>query len=476
MVKAVGAGVVALASLSTAFYVGYRMAKEGGSSGAVEAKERKGRKEGDEEDEELYAQQFKRCVSFLGEEGFGRVREAHVVVVGAGGVGSHAAHMLARSGVGKLTLIDFDQVTLSSLNRHATATWRDVGKPKVVAMAEAFAASCPSVEVVPVAAMFTGEVAGELLAGRVDFVVDAIDNRVTKVDLLMYCAEHDIPVISSMGAGARADPSRIRLADVMETSADPLAKRMRGDLRKRGLKTRIPCVFSTEKAGQTLAPLPEEVAAEPDEYSLFPELNFRVSIIPVLGMIPAMFGNALAAYVVTEIGRPVTPVIDTVVVDGEEKRVALSSVVDYAPHKPPRSDKFYAQLFSGLRQRGVDTTLFSEQGAQDAATFPDLSVADVRFVAEEMWDGVSARRSNATKKLGLFQWDPSKPALAYNLVLMTRKEGKALMEVGMEDRVRRFGGDWVVWVESRLAVGYAHMCASAGASASERASVSESDA
>ncbi|KNC50825.1 uncharacterized protein AMSG_06728 [Thecamonas trahens ATCC 50062] len=452
VVAAVGAAVAATAA--TAFYAGARYAagsrsestastrtdtKTGAGAGAGAGAESVG--DGgigggcDADDELLHAQQFKRCVAFLGEEGFGRLRGATVVVVGCGGVGSHCAHMLARSGVGTLVLIDFDQVTLSSLNRHATATWADVGKPKVTAMAAAFAASAPAVKVVAKPLMFTGEAAAELLLGAggeaPDFVIDCIDNRKTKVDLLMYCTDNDIPVVSSMGAGARADPSRIRVADIMETSADAFARRLRADLRKRGLTKPIPCVYSTEPAGSTLAPLPAEVAAAPDEYTLFPDLHFRVSIIPVLGMVPAMFGNALAAFVVMEISRPVEPVPDEVALD---------------PDAPA----------SKTRETEAER---SPLGAELDAAFPGwtFSKADAKYVAIEMWHNVSARRGHASRRLTLVRWDPAAPSVPANLVLVTRKEAKAMSAVPLAERAARYGTDWVAWVESRLAMGRAYM-------------------
>jgi tRNA A37 threonylcarbamoyladenosine dehydratase len=137
--------------------------------------------------------------------------------VGAGGVGSWAALMLARSGIGRIRVIDFDQVTLSSLNRHAVATRADVGTSKVVALQAHLRRIVPLTEVDARVAMFSSADADELLQGNPDYVLDCIDNIDTKVDLLTYCHQHQLPVISSMGAGAKADPSRIQLSDISDT-------------------------------------------------------------------------------------------------------------------------------------------------------------------------------------------------------------------------------------------------------------------
>jgi hypothetical protein len=122
-------------------------------------------------EDEILAEQFTRNVQFFGAEGQAAVAAAFVVVVGLGGVGSHAAHLLLRSGVGRLRLIDFDQVTLSSLNRHAVATRADVGLPKAAVLAAHFAAILPEARVEPITAMFTADAAEALLAGSPDYVL-----------------------------------------------------------------------------------------------------------------------------------------------------------------------------------------------------------------------------------------------------------------------------------------------------------------
>ena len=186
-------------------------------------------------DESLVREQLSRNYAFLGEEGMNAIRNSFVIVVGAGGVGSWAALMLLRSGVGRLRLIDFDQVSLSSLNRHACATLADVGRPKVVCCQQFFERIAPWAHVEAYVDLFRDSEADRLLAGAPTYVIDAIDNLDTKVDLIKYCARHDIKVFSSMGAGAKADPSCIQISDISTTVEDPLARVVRRELRVAGI-------------------------------------------------------------------------------------------------------------------------------------------------------------------------------------------------------------------------------------------------
>lgn len=168
-------------------------------------------------DDKLISEQLSKNTKFLGENGTSKIRDSFVIVVGAGGVGSWTALMLMRSGVQRIRIIDFDQVTLSSLNRHAVATLEDVGTPKVRCIKNHFREIAPFVEVEDCIDLLNADNVDELLSGNPDYVVDAIDNINTKIDLIKYCYEKKLPVISSMGAGAKADPSRIQIADISET-------------------------------------------------------------------------------------------------------------------------------------------------------------------------------------------------------------------------------------------------------------------
>lgn len=192
-----------------------------------------------------------------------------MVVVGCGGVGSHATSALARSGVSNIRLIDFDQVTLSSLNRHAVATLADVGTAKVHCLRKRLEQVAPWVIFDCRNELFSERVASVQLEAwdgrRPDYIIDAIDNIDSKVALLKYCHEHALPVISSMGAGCKSDPTSVFIGDISSSLEDPLSRATRRRLRALGVAEGIPVVYSTEKPGAgkaQLLPLPDESVAE----------------------------------------------------------------------------------------------------------------------------------------------------------------------------------------------------------------------
>lgn len=163
---------------------------------------------------DLITEQLTRTASFLGSDRFAILRDSFVIIVGLGGVGSHCTSALARSGVSKIRLIDFDQVTLSSLNRHALATIADVGTPKVECVPKRLQAVVPWVQFESFNEVWKQEQAERLLGpwrrGKVqpDYVIDAIDNIDSKVALLEYCNRNGIKVVSSMGAGCKVGTFR----------------------------------------------------------------------------------------------------------------------------------------------------------------------------------------------------------------------------------------------------------------------------
>ena len=156
-----------------------------------------------------FPERFTRLVDFYGEPGFRRIRAARVAVVGLGGVGSHAAVALARSGVGRLLLIDFDLVTQSSLNRAAAAGPADVGRPKAEVLAGQIARTCPDTAIEIRQEFCDAKAAPALFDPRPDWVVDAVDGLNPKVDLLEFCVRGGLPVASSMGASAHHDPTAL---------------------------------------------------------------------------------------------------------------------------------------------------------------------------------------------------------------------------------------------------------------------------
>lgn len=250
--------------------------------------------------DDVVAEQLTRNIQFFG-DGQKNIADSFVVVVGLGGVGSHCAHMLLRGGVGRLRIVDFDQISLSSLNRHCLATREDVGTPKSACLEKYFQRICPEARVEAINTMYRKDVEEEILGGDrpPDFVVDAIDNIDTKIDLLAACHRRGLRVLAVAGAGAKADPTRLTFVDIAESTSDPLARSVRSRLRKlHGITSGIPVLMSTEKPRCGLVDS-GETGEELLQYQVIP--NFRIRTIPVLGTTPSAFGMAAAGFVLCEV-------------------------------------------------------------------------------------------------------------------------------------------------------------------------------
>ncbi|MEZ6043230.1 MAG: tRNA threonylcarbamoyladenosine dehydratase [Planctomycetaceae bacterium] len=207
---------------------------------------------------EKIPRRWDRLVRLVGDAGVHRLMAAHVTVFGLGGVGSYVAEALARSAVGRMTLVDFDDVCLTNVNRQLQAFPGTVGQSKAQLMAERVQAINPDAWIDPAQSFYDATTSDALLSPQPDFVVDAIDNVTSKVLLLETCLKRNIPVISITGAGARLDPTRIRIDDLSRTKVDPLARILRKELGKRGLcsdgETGIPVVFSEEDVREPETP------------------------------------------------------------------------------------------------------------------------------------------------------------------------------------------------------------------------------
>lgn len=191
--------------------------------------------------------QFSRTELLLGHEGMERVFNARVAVFGIGGVGGYTVEALARSGVGTLDLIDDDRVCLTNLNRQLHATRKTVGKYKVDVAEERILDINPKAVVHKYKTFYTPETAEQFDFSAYDYVVDAIDTMTGKLELVEQAYKSGTPIISSMGAGNKMDPTAFEVADIFETSMDPLARVMRRELRKRQIP-RLKVVYSREKA------------------------------------------------------------------------------------------------------------------------------------------------------------------------------------------------------------------------------------
>ncbi len=243
----------------------------------------------------LLREQLKRNYEFFGEESMEKIKKSFVCVVGLGGVGSHAVMTLIRSGVQKIRVIDYDIITLSSLNRHAFAMREDVGLFKTKVIKSYCNKIFPLTEIEDIDDAITDDTKDKYLQG-VDYVIDCIDDLNNKCSLLRFCSEKGIPVISSMGAGARINPFLIRLSDLNTIKGEAISKKLRLLYKKRyniNIPNGIKCVFSIEQTTRGLTEMHEHQKENKDIYQI--NVNERIRTIPVFASIPAIFGQSLAA-------------------------------------------------------------------------------------------------------------------------------------------------------------------------------------
>ncbi|MCM3630135.1 tRNA threonylcarbamoyladenosine dehydratase [Paenibacillus glycanilyticus] len=191
--------------------------------------------------------QFSRTELAIGPEGLEVMKGSTVAVLGIGGVGSIAAEALARTGVGRIILIDKDVVDITNVNRQIHALTTTVGQPKAELMRERIKLINPECDAIALRMFYTEETYEQLFAYDLDYVVDASDTIVYKVHLIKECLERDIPIISSMGAANKMDPTKFTVADISKTHMDPIARVVRTKLRKAGIKKGVKVVFSSEK-------------------------------------------------------------------------------------------------------------------------------------------------------------------------------------------------------------------------------------
>ena len=190
-------------------------------------------------------EQFLRTRMILGADAVERLRRSHVIVFGLGGVGSYAAEALARAGVGELTLVDQDTLSVSNINRQLYALHSTVGRYKADVAAERCLDINPALRVNPVCATYDAAHREEFFTARYDYILDAIDLVSSKLDLVEQARERGIPIISAMGTGNKLDPTLLTVTDLAKTSGCPLARVMRRELRRRGIE-HLQVVYSPE--------------------------------------------------------------------------------------------------------------------------------------------------------------------------------------------------------------------------------------
>lgn len=222
-----------------------------------------------------------RTALLLNPEQMDRLHNARIAVIGLGGVGAYAAEMITRAGVGSLLILDSDNVSLSNRNRQLLALESTTGRPKTEVMAERLRDVNPDISLTIINDYLTPENVEQLLAGHpIDFLVDAIDTLSPKIALIRYCVSNKIPLVSSMGAGAKFDMTKVKIADISKSYNCPLAYIMRKKLRKEGITKGFKVVYSEE--------LPDREAIVPVE-----ETN-KKSQVGTISYLPAAFGLACA--------------------------------------------------------------------------------------------------------------------------------------------------------------------------------------
>ena len=247
--------------------------------------------------------QFSRTQLLIGADAIKKLSESRVAVFGIGGVGGYVCEALVRSGVGHFDLIDADKVCLTNLNRQILATRKTVGKYKAEVMAERMQEINPEADIRIHKCFFLSENADDFPFDEYDYVIDAVDTVTAKLELIMRCKEKNVPVISAMGAGNKLDAGRMKIADIYETSVCPLARVMRHELRKRGVKN-LKVVYSDE---QPIRPL-EDMSISCRSHCICPpgaqhKCTERRDIPGSTAFVPAVAGLLIAGEVVRDICR-----------------------------------------------------------------------------------------------------------------------------------------------------------------------------
>ncbi|MDA3903133.1 MAG: tRNA threonylcarbamoyladenosine dehydratase [Desulfuromusa sp.] len=225
---------------------------------------------------------FDRMQRLAGLTGMQRLKNSSVAVFGIGGVGGYAVEALVRGGVGKLTLVDPDNICVTNINRQIHALEETVGQSKVAVMAQRCRAINPQIEVVILHQAYRANTSAELLSDQFDYVLDCIDNITDKIHLLQSCYERGLPIISSMGAANKLDPTLVETADISVTKKCRLARTIRKELRKHGIEQGIKVVYSTEE----FRPLTGADAGE------------RKPVLGSSSYLPPLFGLTMAGMVI----------------------------------------------------------------------------------------------------------------------------------------------------------------------------------
>lgn len=191
-------------------------------------------------------EQFKRTELIFSKENMEKLYNSKVIVFGVGGVGGHLVEALARSGVGHIAIVDFDDVEITNINRQLVALHSTIGRSKVEVLKERLLDINPDIKVEAIHKFYLPENENEFDLSKYDYVVDAVDNMSAKIGLILHANKENVPIISAMGAGNKVNPTMLEVSDIYKTSVDPLAKVLRHELKKRGI-THLKVVYSKEE-------------------------------------------------------------------------------------------------------------------------------------------------------------------------------------------------------------------------------------
>ena len=229
-----------------------------------------------------------RTALLVGEEGIKKLENAHVLIVGLGGVGAYAAEQLCRAGIGRLTIADGDNVEETNRNRQLPALISNTGKPKAEVLADRFLDINPQLKLTVINEYMKDERMLELIqSDRFDYVVDAIDTLSPKTFLIYHCIQNGIPVVSSMGAGGKFDPAKVTVADISKTFNCSLAKMLRKRLHRLGIKKGVKVVFSSELVDKSKI--------------IIDEGQNKKSTVGTISYMPPVFGCFIASAVIRDL-------------------------------------------------------------------------------------------------------------------------------------------------------------------------------
>ncbi|NBL65131.1 tRNA threonylcarbamoyladenosine dehydratase [Flavobacterium sp. NST-5] len=218
-------------------------------------------------------------------EGLQKLKNAHVLIVGVGGVGSFAAEFIARAGVGKITIVDGDVVDITNINRQLPALHSTVGQPKVDIVGDRLMDINPELKLTKIKEFLEPERAAEIISKEYDYVMDCIDSLTPKLNLILTCKRKKVRIISSMGAGGKLDASQVKVTDISKTRNCHLAKAMKKKLRKHNIQKGVKVVFSTE-------------IQDVESLKMTDGTNFKKSFYGTSSYMPGLFGLHASAVVI----------------------------------------------------------------------------------------------------------------------------------------------------------------------------------